>query len=191
MNQYKHNSALLVMDMQTALLRALPNVAEFTGKVAKAIKKARAMGIPVLYVVVGFRPGAPELNMNNKGNSANKERLVNTNMDEWMKIDAAVTPLPGEIIIIKRRISAFTGSDLEVVLRALGIQHMILTGIATGGVVLSTIREAADKDYRLTVLSDGCADSDPEVHRVLTTKVFPRQADVLTIEEWNKIFSDL
>lgn len=50
--------------------------------------------------------------------------------------------------------------------------------------VLSTIREAADKDYDLTVLSDCCADKDEEVQRVLTTKVFTRQADVLTLEEW-------
>ena len=47
-----------------------------------------------------------------------------------------------------------------------------------------TVREAADKDYRITVLSDGCADADEEVHRVLTTKVFPRQADVMTVDEW-------
>jgi nicotinamidase-related amidase len=50
--------------------------------------------------------------------------------------------------------------------------------------VLSTVREAADKDYRLTVLSDLCADSDPEVHSMLINKVFPRQADVMTSEEW-------
>jgi nicotinamidase-related amidase len=60
----------------------------------------------------------------------------------------------------------------------------VLTGIATSGVVLSTVREAADKDYRLTVLSDGCADLDPEVHSVLMGKVFPRQADVLTAMQW-------
>lgn len=76
------------------------------------------------------------------------------------------------------------GSDLEVVLRANSIQHLVLTGIATSGVVLSTLREAADKDYRLTVLSDCCADPDAEVHLMLTTKVFPRQADVLTHTQW-------
>jgi len=64
---------------------------------------------------------------------------------------------------------------------------LILNGISTSGVVLSTVREAADKDYRLTVLSDGCADGDPEVHRVLTTKIFPRQAEVMTIEEWIRL----
>ncbi|MGH2644863.1 MAG: isochorismatase family protein, partial [Chitinophagaceae bacterium] len=57
---------------------------------------------------------------------------------------------------------------------------------STSGVVLSTLREAADKDYRITILSNCCADMDEEVHRVLTTKVFPRQADVTTLEEWSK-----
>lgn len=50
--------------------------------------------------------------------------------------------------------------------------------------VLSTIRQAADLDFRLTVLSDACADRDEEVHRVLTEKVFPKQATVLTVAEW-------
>jgi nicotinamidase-related amidase len=86
--------------------------------------------------------------------------------------------------VTKRRVSAFTGSDLAVVLRALGAGTLVLAGIATSGVVLSTVREAADLDFRLTVLSDGCLDADPEVHRVLTEKVFPRQADVCTIAEW-------
>jgi nicotinamidase-related amidase len=71
-----------------------------------------------------------------------------------------------------------------VVLRARGIDTLVLTGIATSGVVLSTPRQAADLDYRLTVLADGCLDGDPEVHRVLTEKIFPRQADVLTVDDW-------
>jgi len=88
---------------------------------------------------------------------------------------------------MKRRISAFAGSDLEVILRAFNIQHMILTGVATSGVVLSTTREAADKDYRITILEDCCADGDEEVHRVLTTKILARQADVISVEEWCKM----
>ena len=50
--------------------------------------------------------------------------------------------------------------------------------------VLSTIREAADKDYILTVLADCCADRDEEVHRMLTTKLFTRQGNVMNSEEW-------
>jgi len=103
-----------------------------------------------------------------------------------MTVHPDIAPADGEVTVTKRRVSAFTGSDLEVVLRSFGIQHMVLTGIATSGVVLSTLREAADKDYKLTVIEDCCADGDEEVHRVLTTKVFPRQADVITLEDWCK-----
>ena len=187
MNTTNQNSALLVMDMQAGITRSQPAGSEIIGDVAKAIAHARANNIPVIYVIVGFRVGLPEVSPNNKSFSASKARMEAGNMDEFMKIDEAVAPLPDEIIVTKRRYSAFTGSDLEVVLRAQGIQHIVLTGISTSGVVLSTVREAADKDYRLTVLSDGCADNDPEVHHVLTTKVFPRQAEVISVEEWCKI----
>jgi nicotinamidase-related amidase len=71
-----------------------------------------------------------------------------------------------------------------VVLRSLEIKHLVLSGISTSGVVLSTLREAADKDYVLTILSDCCADIDEEVQRVLITKIFPRQAAVMTSDEW-------
>jgi nicotinamidase-related amidase len=86
--------------------------------------------------------------------------------------------------VTKLRVSAFAGSDLAVVLRSGGTAHLVLAGIATSGVVLSTLRQAADLDYRLTVLADGCLDGDPEVHRVLMDKVFPRQAEITTIADW-------
>jgi nicotinamidase-related amidase len=182
------NTALLILDMQTGILGMLPDAAELIGNVAKAITNARNNKIPVIYVTVGFRQGAPEVSMNNKSFSAGKERFAATNMDEFMKVHPDLAPAADEVTVIKRRVSAFTGSDLEVVLRSFSIQHLVLTGIATSGAVLSTVREAADKDYRITVLADGCADGDEEVHRVLTTKIFLRQADVLTIDEWSKIY---
>ena len=184
--EQNNSTALLVMDMQTAILRSLPNNATLLSNVANAITTARNNKIPVIYVTVGFRNGTPEISSNNKGFTASKERFTNVNMDDFLKIDPSVAPLAGEIIVTKRRISAFTGSDLEVVLRAQGIQHIVLTGVSTSGVVLSTIREAADKDYRITIIADCSADADSEVHHVLTTKIFPRQAEVLGVDEWIK-----
>jgi len=172
------------MDMQMGIIGTMPDTGELIGNVAKAIANARDKKIPVIYVVVGFRQGAPEINLNNKSFAAGKEKFAITNMDEFMEIHPEIAPVAGEIKVIKRRISAFTGSDLEVVLRAFGTRHLVLTGVATSGVVLSTIREAADKDFLLTVLDDCCADRDEEVHQVLTTKVFPRQADVLSVDQW-------
>lgn len=52
--------------------------------------------------------------------------------------------------------------------------------------MLSTLREAADKDFQISVLSDACADREEDVHAFLTTKIFPRQADVVTVAEWSK-----
>jgi nicotinamidase-related amidase len=187
MEQSKQNSALLVMDMQSVILSRLPETSALLNNVMKAVATAREKEIPVIYVVVGFRTGAPEISTNNKGFSANRVVMTSVNAEEIIKVHPDLTPLPGEITVIKRRISAFTGSDLEVILRAFSVQHLILSGVSTGGVVLSTLREAADKDYRLTVLKDCCTDADDEVHRVLMTKVFLRQADVISVEEWNEL----
>ncbi|GAA4307249.1 cysteine hydrolase [Compostibacter hankyongensis] len=176
------------MDMQSSILGRLPGAAGFVSHVAKAIAAARSRNIPVIYVVVGFRPGAPEISVHNKGFSAmgGKERWTAEFANQWTKIHPGLAPGEEDVIITKRRVSAFTGSDLEVVLRGQEIRHLVLTGISTSGVVLSTLREAADKDYQLTVIADCCADPEEEVHRVLTAKVFPRQAEVVNVEEWMK-----
>jgi nicotinamidase-related amidase len=188
MEQNNKNIALLVMDMQAGIVGMLPNATDLLPKIAQAIASARKKKIPVIYVTVGFRQGAPEVSMNNKGVAAAKERFATVNMDEFTKVHPVLAPQDGELTVLKRRLSAFSGSDLELVLRAFGIQHMVLTGISTGGVVLSTLREAVDKDYRLTVLADCCADGDEEVHRVLTTKIFPRHADVLMVDDFKRDF---
>lgn len=83
--------------------------------------------------------------------------------------------------MIKKRTSAFTGSDLQVVLGSLSAETLVLCGISTDGVVLSTLRQAADLDYRLLVLADACDDPDPMVRRVLIERVFPTQAEVLSV----------
>jgi nicotinamidase-related amidase len=178
------NKALLVMDMQLGIIPMLPGAEELLDKLNKAIATAREQKIPVIYVVVGFRPGAREVSPNNKSFSAGQAAYAQMDMTEFMTVHPDITLAEGDMIVTKRRVSAFSGSDLEVVLRSLNIQHLVLTGIATGGVVLSTVREAADKDYKLTVIADCCADRDPEVHHVLMTKVFVRQADVISLEEW-------
>lgn len=173
------------MDIQTGTVAMLPDSQPLLQNLGKAITAARSAQIPVIFVVVGFRKGIPEITAGttNKSFAAIKSAGY-PGIEEPIQIDPAIAPQPGEMVVTKRRVSAFAGSDLEVILRGHKIEHLVLAGIATSGVVLSTLREAADKDYRLSVLSDGCADRDPEVHRVLLDKVFPRQADVLTTAEW-------
>ena len=86
-------------------------------------------------------------------------------------------------MVTKRRVGAFSTTDLETILRSKNISKLVLFGISTSGVVLSTVRWAADMDYSLAIVSDLCADRDPEVNRVLMDKVFPWQATVVTSRE--------
>jgi nicotinamidase-related amidase len=177
-------TVLLVMDVQRGVAERFGDAGDYLQRVQQAATAARAAGVPVIYVTVGFRPGHPEISPANRTFAALAATGRYAEGDPAAAIHPAVAPEPGDLIVTKRRVSAFTGSDLEVLLRSLGAGTLVLAGIATSGVVLSTLRQAADLDYRLAVLADGCLDADPDVHDVLTGKVFPRQADVLTVAQW-------
>jgi nicotinamidase-related amidase len=177
-------SALLVMDFQAAIVEGYATDKDaLLNRMAKLLQAARGAGILVIYVVVGFRPGFPEVSDRNLSFSTIKQSGRFAAGDPSTAIHRAVAPNPGEIVVTKHRVGAFAGTDLDMILRAHGIDTLLLTGIATSGVVLSTIRHAADSDYRLVVIRDCCSDADSEVHRVLVEKVFPRQASVVSAEE--------
>jgi nicotinamidase-related amidase len=177
-------TALLIMDVQQGIVDRFAGDDGYLDRLATAITAARGAGVMVGYVTIAFRPGYPEVSDRNKSFAAIAGSGRFADGDPGTRIPAAVAPAPGEPVVTKRRVSAFAGSDLDVLLRARRTENLVLAGIATSGVVLSTLRQAADLDYRLTVLADGCLDADPEVHRVLLHKVFPRQAEVTTIADW-------
>jgi nicotinamidase-related amidase len=178
---------LLVMDFQNGIVERIggPDVLAAAGR---AVTAARSAGVPVMFVRVAFRPGYPEIAESNSVFAAIAgaagETMHETNPGTHVHAD--LEPRPDEPVVLKRRVSAFAGSDLDVLLRAVRADTLVLAGLSTSGVVLSTLRQAADLDYRITVLADACADPDEEVHRVLTEKVFPRQAAVTTADAWIK-----
>ena len=182
----KDASALLVMDFQTGIVDgpSLPWPAAdkeaLLSRTAGVIAGARRAGVRVVYVVVGFRAGYPEVSPRNQSFSAVRGSGRFAEGAAGNEVHAAVAPAAGEVVVTKHRVSAFAGTDLDMILRAGGIDTLLLAGLATSGVVLSTVRHAADADYRLVVVADCCADPDPEVHRVLTEKVFARQTTVTT-----------
>jgi nicotinamidase-related amidase len=173
-------AALLVMDFQTDIVAMVGADQEaLLSRTAKLIDRVRQAGARVIYVVVGFRPGHPEVSPRNASFATLRETGRFAAGAPGSEIHVAVAPKPGEVVVTKHRVSAFAGTDLEMVLRANGIETLVLAGLATSGVVLSTLRHAADADHRIVVVEDCCADRDPEVHRVLMEKVFPRQATVV------------
>ncbi len=181
-------TAVLIMDYQNDIVGSLSEDIRvpLLERASTVIKEARRVDIPVIYVVVRFRDGYPEVNLHNKLFRALKESGRLREGTPGAEIDSKVAPLPGEVVVAKRRVGAFSTTDLETILRARNIDTLVLCGISTSGVVLSTVRWAADLDYNLVVVTDACADRDPEVQRVLMDKVFPWQASVVTSREFLK-----
>jgi nicotinamidase-related amidase len=178
-------TAFLVMDVQNGIVERYAR-ADALQPIVRALDAARRHGLFVIFVRVAFRPGYPDVSPANRRFAT---LAAQTDMQETSPTTAVwdgVRPQDHEVVIVKRRVSAFSGSGLALLLRSQLIDHLVLTGIATSGVVLSTVRQAADLDYRLTVLADACIDSDAEVHRVLVEKVFPRQAEVLSVDAWER-----
>jgi nicotinamidase-related amidase len=180
----KSHTALVVMDVQRTTVAYIGDDHAFLNRLVEAIAIARKAETIVIYVRARFREGYPEISPHNRLFYAALSSGLFT--PAALEIHPAIAPQPGDVVVTKLRASAFCGSDLEVILRSQAISRLILCGIATSGVVLSTVLEAADKDYELTVLSDCCADADQEVQRVLMTKIFPRYTEVITVEEWKK-----
>lgn len=163
-------TAVLIMDFQQ---RIIANVAAEPDAVvenaAKALDAARNAGIPVIYVVHRggpFAEYAPDV-----------------------ELHTGVAPMEGDLVITKTKPGPFSTTALDVTLREAGRDNLVVMGVATSGCVLSAVRWAVDVNYTFMVLSDACSDSDPEVHRVLTEKVYPRQGQVVTTDEFLQALS--
>jgi nicotinamidase-related amidase len=178
-------TAVLCMDFQVGIVQNFGG-ADADGLLARTVallQAARAAKARVGYVRVGFRPGYPEVSPNNLAFSTIRSSGRFEGDAPGSEIHPRVAPREGDFIVTKHRYGAFPGTDLDMILRANGVDTLVLAGISTSGVVLSTVRHAADADYRIVVVADCCADPDAEVHRVLTEKVFPKQARVANSAE--------
>lgn len=158
-------TAVLIMDFQQRIINNFAGEPEAVVKnAAAALAGARKADIPVIYVVHRggpFQEYAPDL-----------------------ELHQGVPPVEGELVITKVRPGPFSTTALDVTLREMGRDTLIIMGVATSGCVLSSVRWAVDVNYKFVVVSDACSDPDPEVHRVLTEKVYPRQGTVMTTQEF-------
>jgi nicotinamidase-related amidase len=181
-------AALLVMDFQVDTLTKFMTPAQSADAIAcvpSLIATARDAGIMLLHVVVAFRPGHPEVSRRNPLFGPLKASgMAMAAGSEGAAIHAAAAPREGEPVVVKHRISPFVGTDLETLLRANDIDTLVLAGVITSGVVLSTVRHAGDLDYRLVVVRDCCADPDAELHAMLLDAVIAKQAAVVTTAEF-------
>ena len=181
------HTALLALDCQAGLVSIYAKPPEeFVARSASVIQAARTAAMRIILVQVGFRPGLPEASERNKFVAALKanpqhQRLFQGDLGA---IHPGLGTTPEDIVVTKHRVSAFAGTDLEMILRSNEIHTLTLFGISTSGAVLSTLLDAFDADYRSLMIADCCADTDLELHDALVKRMFPARGEVLTAGEF-------
>ncbi|MYS85152.1 cysteine hydrolase family protein [Embleya scabrispora] len=180
------NPALIVGDMQKGILASHPFARQPVPALLSLLPAARANGLLVIFVRTHLRPTGADVSANNPlfqqfhqaGNLFHEGA-------EATEIAAELEARADEAVVGKRRTSAFAGTDLDLLLRAGRIDSLVLTGVATSAMVAATLIDALDLDYRVTVVSDACADAEPDVHDFFMERVFPaRGAQVTTSRTW-------
>ena len=173
--------ALLIMDYQPAVLDLVSDGDKLMGHANEAIDVARRHSITVGFVRIAFEDDdyaiVPATNTSFAAVAAARKLHVSS---AAMALHPDLAVRPGDIVVRKTRVGAFSTTNLDEQLTNLGVTTLILAGLTTSGVVLSTVRDAADRDYRLILLSDCISDPRQEAHAVLMEQVFPRQADIVT-----------
>jgi nicotinamidase-related amidase len=173
-------TALLTLDFQKGILGFAPGAEVVIPNPAKAVDFARQKQFLIIHVGLGFFAGHPEIPDGESRMKRAKDNNLFVKGTPSAEFHAAIVR-PGDLIVYKQRVSAFSENELHLLLRARGIENLVFFGISTSGITLSTLRRASDLDFRCVVLHDACFDTDPEVHRLLTEKIFPTQATVPTV----------
>ena len=177
-------TALLIGDLQRGITRSFPFAQPVLPPLLALLPRARAAGVLVVFIRIAFRPNRADLPPDNAlfasffdAGDLFHEGAASTEIDLPVE--------PQDVVVLKRRASAFAGTDLDLVLRARGVDAIAVAGVATSAMVAATCYDAADRGYQVTVLRDGCADGEPAVHDCFMDKVFPgRGHDVVSCAGW-------
>jgi nicotinamidase-related amidase len=164
----------LVMDMMNDIVSPTgPNAAGYGVQVAergvlentaKAIAACRKAGIAIGFVRVGFSPDYRECPPASPIFSGARTRKLFQIGTDGTEVYPSLAPQPQDFDIVKHRVSPFYGTSLEPILRAHGIERLILSGVSTNGVVHSGARDGHDRDYECVIFEDCCAGVTPDEH---------------------------
>lgn len=138
---------------------------QIVARTAGAIARARAAGVRVGYVRVGFSPDYRECPAGSPVfGGAPKAGLFK--LGGWgAEIHDALKPLLEDVMVLKHRVSPFYSTTLEAQLRALNIGRIYCSGVSTQAVVQATVRDAHDRDFEVVVLEDCCAAHSAQEHQ--------------------------
>ena len=183
-------NALLVIDAQKEVLDPkgtlsgdLPKVADnVLAAIRTLVNWARGEDIPVIWIRMAFRPGYVDAPLSVRETAADLAgRLVDGSWGAEIVDD--VGRRDDDIVITKKRPSAFSGTDLDWVLRGLDIERVIITGTSTNWAVESTVRDADSLDYRVVIAREATGARMGEMHEPSLLSMGTRFAKVIRVAE--------
>ncbi|MEU8956468.1 isochorismatase family cysteine hydrolase [Streptomyces sp. NPDC048518] len=179
-------TALIIGDIQRGITNTYPFTRSVVSPLTQLLPRARESGALVVFVHFAFRGNGADVPPDNallrtffEAGDGFHEGSAGTEL--------ALPVADEDVVVLKRRASAFAGTDLDLVLRARGVTTLAVAGVATSAMVAATCYDAADRGYNVTVLRDGCADGDQSMHDFFMDAVFPsRGFEVVTCAGWRQ-----
>jgi nicotinamidase-related amidase len=193
----KGKTAILIMDCQNDIVHedgkmaamsngAMPRLIKernVLGTIARLAAAGRAVGVPIIHVRHAYRPDYRDLPKNMPLLRASQKGEILKDGTWGAEIHESVAPQGNDIVIVKTRVSSFFASPLDGILSSQGVTHLVLTGIATDGVVEGTARDGADRGYYIIIPEDTCATMSEEAHRVVLKGVLGFLSTVCKADE--------
>ena len=176
-------TALLTLDLQQGILAMGDGYDSVIPNASKLVEFARAKQYLLIHIGLGFSEGHPEISDADTPFLQAKQNNLFAKGSPSAEFHSTIFQ-PGDLVIYKQRVSAFTENHLNLTLRSRGIENLVLFGISTSGIVLSTVTRAFDMDYKMTIIADACFDGEAEVHKILTENIFPKRGTVSTTDKF-------
>lgn len=175
--------ALLLVDMirgftdpACALGSACADVVAANARLLAAFRAAKR---PVFYTTVIYRDATQA--------AVFRRRIAALNLltpeSPWVEVDPALAPQAGETLIEKQWASSFFRTDLDVRLRAAGVDSLVVTGLTTSGCVRATVVDGLQHEYSVVVPREAVGDRNAQAHAANLHDMHAKYADVLALDD--------
>jgi nicotinamidase-related amidase len=124
----------------------------------------RAAGDKVIHVHLAFGPDYADHPASSPLLGGARANGILSDGTPSVAIVESVAPKSGDLVMTKKRVSAFYGTSLEIALRSLGVTELVIAGVATDLAVQSAARDAHDRDFSVTIASEACAAASDDDH---------------------------
>lgn len=184
-------TALVVIDMENAFLDpasplCIKHALETVPACGRVIKKARERKIPVFFVNRIYRKNGSDVEFTRYQSWYDGDRYLAPGSTGPLSIDvpAEFKPKAGDYNIIKPRFSAFFQTELDLILRRLGVRTVILTGTTTPNCIRTSCYDGLSLDYNILIIEDCCSSNTEEIQRVNMEDMARVGAVIVSSEEF-------